>query len=53
METKGKKSSLCITSWKAYIRADLEVKKSCINISKIEEVENFEYDWGALLLHLD
>ena len=50
---KAKKSSLCIASWKAYIRADLEVKKACININKIDEVANFEYDWGALLLHLE
>ena len=42
METKGKKS-FCITSWKDFIRAYLEVKEACINIRKIDAVANFEF----------
>ena len=50
LETKSRKSNLNIEAWKQYIKFNLELHKTTLNISNnFTALADFEEDWDALL----
>ena len=49
---KAQKSPPTFTSWKAYLKWQLELRKACIKPGNMIEEIKFEDDWGTFLLQL-